>query len=161
MAVYVAMEPPGRSTDAEATVFLRDGFAWLAFLFPPLWLLWHGLWIEAVLAFVAFGLLSALGEPFGFVAVAAALTLLLMLFIGLEGQALRIAALARRGWKQWGVVVADGVEDADARYAMAQDDVIEAPEPAHAAGPLPVRPTPPGPSIGLVPFSARPFSTRH
>ena len=31
--------------------FVRDGFSFLAFLLPPLWLLWHRLWIEAVLAF--------------------------------------------------------------------------------------------------------------
>lgn len=156
MAVYVVMEPPGRGHDADA-IFVRDGFAWLGFLVPPLWLLWHQLWIEAVLAFVAIGFLSALGETFGFVLAGSLLIFLVMLYVGLEGQALRIAALARRGWRQWGVVVADDLDDADARYAVeagatAQESSREPrlqPEPALA------RPGQSVSAIGLVPFSGR------
>ena len=53
MAVYVVMEPPGASRNdaASGAVLVRDAFSVLAFLLPPLWLLWHRLWIEAALVF--------------------------------------------------------------------------------------------------------------
>lgn len=162
MAVYVVMEPPGRGHDADATTFVRDGFSWLGFLVPPLWLLWHRLWIEAGLAVVAIGASAALGEAFGLPAAGALLTLLVMLGVGLEGQALRIAALARRGWRQWGVVVADDLDDADARYATDAASAVSQeplPEPRSLPGTPPfARPAPSasiGGSIGLVPFSGK------
>ncbi|MHA6686942.1 DUF2628 domain-containing protein [Mesorhizobium sp. A556] len=156
MAIYVVMEPPGRAPDAAATVFVRDGFSWVAFLVPPLWLLWHRLWIEAVLAFVALGFLSALGEASGFMLAGSLLSFLVMLFIGLEGQALRISALIRRGWKQWGVVVADNLDDADARYALDKGTTLRehAPEPSIVPDPTFARPAQQA-SLGLVPFSGR------
>ncbi|MER9416895.1 DUF2628 domain-containing protein [Mesorhizobium sp. M0306] len=117
MAIYIVMEPPGRSESVDTT-FIRDGFAWLGFLVPPLWLAWHRLWVEAALGFVAMGLLSMLGERLGLETTGSLLSLLVMLFIGLEGQGLRIAALRRRGWHEWGVVEADRLDDADVRYAL-------------------------------------------
>ncbi|HEY4193094.1 MAG TPA: DUF2628 domain-containing protein [Mesorhizobium sp.] len=156
MAVYVVMEPPGRG-NAVDTAFMRDGFSWPGFLVPPLWLLWHRLWIEAVLAFVAIGLLIALGETFDAPLSAMLLVVLVMLYVGLEGQALRVGALARRGWRQWGVVVADDVEDADARYALdaGGDPAEDAPPLSMTPDPTLARPTRHG-SLGLVPFSGRP-----
>jgi hypothetical protein len=157
MAIYVVMEPPGRGDNADATTFVRDGFSWPGFLVPPLWLLWHRLWIEAVLVFLVLGLLSALGDAFGLALAGAVLSFLVMLYIGLEGQALRIAALARRGWRQWGVVVADGADDADARYAVeaATAPQTPSPEPRLAPEPAFARPVQPGSTIGLVPFSGQ------
>jgi hypothetical protein len=121
MAIYVVMEPPGRSEKADTTTFVRDGFSWLAFLVPPLWLLWHRLWIEAALTFVAMGVLAMLGERLGLEWAGSLLSLLVSLYVGLEGQALRIAALRRRGWHEWGVVVADRLDDADTRYTLETD----------------------------------------
>ena len=156
MAVYVVMEPPGRGHDADA-IFVRDGFAWLGFLLPPLWLLWHRLWIEAVLAFVAIGVLSALGESVGAMLAGSLLIFLVMFYVGLEGQALRISALARRGWRQWGVVVADDLYDADSRYEMEAGAAAQEParEPRLQPEPALARPAQPVSAIGLVPFSGR------
>ncbi|MER8763850.1 DUF2628 domain-containing protein [Mesorhizobium sp. M0601] len=120
MAIYVVMKPPGRSESVDTT-FIRDAFAWLGFLVPPLWLAWHRLWVEAALAFVAMGLLSMLGERLDLETTGSLLSLLVMLFVGLEGQGLRIAALRRRGWHEWGVVEADRLDDADLRYALEAD----------------------------------------
>lgn len=158
MAVYVVMEPPGRGHDADATTFVRDGFSWLGFLAPPLWLLWHRLWIEAGLAVLVIGASVAFGEAFDLQFIATPLTLLVMLLVGLEGQALRIAAMARHGWRQWGVVVADNLDDADARYATDAAGVAPSeplPEPlSRSEMPVFARPAPIG-SIGLVPFSGK------
>ncbi|MER8555259.1 DUF2628 domain-containing protein [Mesorhizobium sp. M0976] len=150
MAIYVAMEPPGRSERVDTT-FVRDGFAWLGFLLPPLWLAWHRLWVEAALAFVAMGLLSMLSESLGLESAGSLLSLLVMLFVGLEGQALRIAALRRRGWREWGVVEADRLDDADIRYALETDADSNARSPAQRIVPdaALARPTPMGMALGL------------
>src|SRR5436190_21986604 len=129
MAIYVVMEPPGRGEKADSTTFVRDGFSWLAFLVAPLWLAWHRLWIEAGLAFVAMGLLSLLGERLGLDWAGSALSLLVSFYIGLEGQGLRIAALRRRGWHEWGVVEARNMDDADIRQTLDAEALADEPAP--------------------------------
>ena len=129
MAIYVVMEPPGRTEAAGATVFVRDGFSWLAFLLAPLWLAWHKLWVEAALAFVAMGLISMFGQWLGLDWAGSALSLLVSLYIGLEGQGLRIAALRRRGWREWGVIQADNLDDADIRQTLDAETLADEPAP--------------------------------
>ncbi|MER9753179.1 DUF2628 domain-containing protein [Mesorhizobium sp. M0166] len=150
MAIYVVMEPPGRSESVDTT-FVRDGFAWLGFLLPPLWLAWHRLWVEAALAFVAMGLLSILGERVGLETTGSLLSLLVMLFVGLEGQGLRIAALRRRGWHEWGVIEADRLDDADIRYVVEADADSNAQAPAQRIVPdaAHARPAQMGLALGL------------
>ena len=152
MAVYVVMEPPGEAGQAERAGLIRDGFSWLAFLLPPLWLLWQRLWIEALLAFVTLGLLSAISELAGFGLAGWSLTLLVSLYVGLEGQAMRVNALRRRGWRDWGVVSADRFDDAEARYAYGGEEEIVA-EPASAPVIVPdasrARPAQTGLALGL------------
>lgn len=114
MASYVVMEPPARG--GEEAVLVRDGFHLLAFLVPALWLLFNRLWLETI-AVVAIGiLLGVLGSytdagPAVFIA-----SLMLAFLIGLEGASLKIAALRRRGWHEWGVVEAADAIDAETRY---------------------------------------------
>ncbi|RWB78403.1 MAG: DUF2628 domain-containing protein [Mesorhizobium sp.] len=117
MAVYVVMTPPA-GNNAEDIRFVRDSFTWLGFLFSPLWLAWHRLWIGAVLAFIVMALLSATGEKLGLEWAGSMLSLLVSLYIGFEGQDLRIASLRRRGWREWGVVEASNLADAETRHAL-------------------------------------------
>ncbi|TIS13033.1 DUF2628 domain-containing protein, partial [Mesorhizobium sp.] len=92
MAIYVVMEPPAGGNEEDAAL-VRDSFTWLGFLFSPIWLAWHRLWIEALLTFAAMAALSMLGEKLRLEWAGSALSLLVSLYIGFEGQALRIAAL--------------------------------------------------------------------
>ena len=162
MATFVIMEPP-RGVPSVAgrdagPVFVRDGFAVVAFLVPLAWLLWHRLWIEAAVALAATVLLGVLGEMAGFGAGAGLLSLLVSIFAGLEGQALRIAALRRRGWTDAGIADADTLEDAEARYFAG--DLEPFPEPAQAA-PQPVPPVQVaarpahGPALGLFAYPGK------
>ncbi|MDX8493938.1 DUF2628 domain-containing protein [Mesorhizobium sp. VK22B] len=118
MAIYVVMEPPAGSNKAEEATLVRDGFTWLGFLFSPIWLAWHRLWIEALLTFAVMVILSVLGEKLGLEWAGSALSLLVSLYVGLEGQGLRISALRRRGWREWGVVEAGNLGGAEARYVL-------------------------------------------
>jgi hypothetical protein len=160
MAIYVVMEPPAANAAAaaERAVLVRDGFALLAFLVPPLWLLWHRLWIEAALAFAVGVGLTALGETAGFGFTGAALSLLVSIFVGLEGQALRVNALRRRGWREWGVVEAGNLGEAEIRYlagdqtAASEQAAPRTPAPAST----PVRPASSAPALGLLGYTGRP-----
>ncbi|RUM98573.1 DUF2628 domain-containing protein [Pseudaminobacter arsenicus] len=156
MASYVVMEPPGRSADAPADAKLvRDGFSLIAFLVPPLWLIWHRLWIEAALAFAAALILTALGEVAGFGLAGSLLSLLVSLYVGLEGPALRLAAYRRRGWREWGVVDADTASDAEMRYLGEADLSQHEAEPLAVPTPQAVRPKPAAPALGLLHYPGR------
>src|SRR5262245_2591017 len=118
MASWIVLERPrgGYATEPELA-FVRDGFSWPAFLFPPLWLLWNRLWIEAVVTVAVLLAGTALERVEGFAAAALVLSLLVSIFVGLEGNGMRVAAFRRRGWQAWGVIEADDEHDAETRYA--------------------------------------------
>jgi len=76
MAVYTVHEPPMKAEqsqpDPERFVFVRDGFSFWAFLLPPLWMLWHRLWlmflgyvIVATALQVALNLSYTMAQAFG------------------------------------------------------------------------------------------------
>ena len=161
MAVYVVMEPPGASRNASVSgaVLVRDAFSVLAFLLPPLWLLWHRLWIEAALVFALGVGLTALGEVAGLGFAGAVLSLLVSVCVGLEGAALRVNALRRRGWHEWGVVEASDPAEAEIRYAaeVGSDETV-APDVPHSSAPIQTmgRPMPSGPALGLFDYPGRP-----
>tara|TARA_R110002020_G_scaffold15140_61_gene53498 strand:- start:1858 stop:2385 length:528 start_codon:yes stop_codon:yes gene_type:complete len=136
MAVYTVLLPPpakasGIEQTAERTVFVRDGFSWLAMLFPVLWLLFNGLWL-LLLAFllVAIGLelgLSLIGGP-----VPGLAGLALAVLFGFEANGLRRWALMRRGYRFAGIVSGAGRVDCERRFF---DSWLA--EGAHAAAPVP------------------------
>jgi hypothetical protein len=119
MAIYTVHQPPLGAGAAEPYrfVFVRDGFSWSAFLLTPLWMLWHRLWLVLLLYILVSGSLEAglrvLGAPiFTLVLVG----LLISLLVGLEASTLRRFKLARRQWRNIGVVTGDGVEEVERRF---------------------------------------------
>ena len=122
MAIYVVMEPP-RDRAAADEVYVRDGFHWLGFLLPLVWLLWNRLWIETLVLLAIMLGLGFLGEASDSAELmVGGLTLLVSIYVGLEGSALRIWALRRRGYAEWGVVEAQNRADAEIRYLSAQPE---------------------------------------
>lgn len=121
MSVYTVYEPPrlaGNATErAERFVFVNDGFSWGAFLFGPLWMAWHRLWL-ATLGFVV--MVGALEVGLRVAAVAnvnrAIVTILVALLVGFEAASLRRWTLRRRGWGELGTVIGDDIEAAERRF---------------------------------------------
>lgn len=159
MAIHVVMEPPvsaGKNA-SEGAVFVRDGFYFFGFIAPLLWMLWHRLWVLAAVTFAVTLALGAVGEWSGLIAALPLLSLLISLYVGLEGGALRVAALRRAGWRQWGVIEADTIEDAELRYLYAADDVAE----ETLSAPVTIAPTaaprqpPSGAALGLLHYPGR------
>ena len=128
MAIYVVMEPPRGRADAEE-IYVRDGFHVLGFLLPLVWLLWNRLWIETLVLLAVMLGLGVLGEMSGSAELlVGGLSLLVSIYVGLEGSALRVWALRRRGYTEWGVVDADRRADAEIRHLAAQTDEASAQE---------------------------------
>jgi len=92
-------------------VLVAERFSLGALLFGPVWLLFVGAWIPAVLLACAWDAAVVVipGAWLGPVALG------LAWFAGLAGGDLRRWSMARRGWRHAHVVVAAGEEDALAR----------------------------------------------
>lgn len=107
-----------REQDVETGIlFIKDGFSWLGFLVPVLWLAWHRLWLALVGYLVAVAVLAAVGFVAGFPDnLATGLGLLLNLFFGLEGNNFRRRSLARRGFQETADIVAGDKEEAAWRF---------------------------------------------
>ncbi len=149
MASYVVMQPPGSGGSSGRAELVRDRFSWIGFLVPPFWLLWHRLWIEALLVVAAAIALAALGEVAGLGALAAGLSLLVSVYVGLEGPALRLAALRRRGWREAGIIEAGSRDEAEIRLFAVEEAPAAAQAHPAAVPALPSRPARPGPPLGL------------
>jgi hypothetical protein len=121
MSVYTVHEPPLRAgadaPDVERFAFVRDGFSWWAFLFAPLWMLRHRMWLVLIGYVVVAGAIEIPVRLSGAPAIAASLIgILLDLLVGFEASTLRRFTLNRRGWKNLGVVSGDDLEDAERRF---------------------------------------------
>jgi|HubBroStandDraft_5_1064220.scaffolds.fasta_scaffold67596_3 hypothetical protein len=165
MSVYTVHEPPLRAAQAAANperfIFVRDGFYFWAFVFSVLWMLWHRMWlILLVYVAVVVGLETALRYLGVSSPLLGLIGVLIALLVGIEGATLRRFKLARRGWKNIGVVSGDNLEDAERRFfdAWLRRTSGARPEPsASPPGPPPAPPSPtprtsPAPDIiGLFP----------
>jgi hypothetical protein len=121
MPIYTVHEPPLRNgaiaADPERFVFVRDGFYFWAFLLAPFWLIWRRLWLVLVIYLVvSFGIALAMGYG-GVDAVGRSFVLLPIAFlVGLEAGTLRRFTLARRGWRNIGLVSGSNMEVAERHF---------------------------------------------
>lgn len=153
MSIYTVHQPPLEAGAAAAEpyrfVFIRDGFSWGAFLLTPLWMLRHCLWLVLVIYLAVSAALEvglrALGAP---IFMLVAVGLLISLLVGLEAGTLRRFKLARRHWRNIGVVTGGALEDAERRFFDAW--VRQAPA-RRPASPNP----PPSPSVAPGAAAAR------
>jgi len=108
---------PGRLPE-----LVPEGFAFLAFLLPPLWFLFHRLWLALVI-WVALSVLAAFLLP---AAVLPYVTLAAHVLVGLQAQDIRRWTLARHGLPVSGVVIARDAEAALLRALDARPDLRSA-----------------------------------
>lgn len=158
MASFVVMQPPGKDKNGDPAlpIFVRDGFSWAALVFGPLWLAWHRAWLAAAIALAVMVMLNAAGLHFGIERGASLLSTLVSLYVGLEGSAIRLAALRRRGFADAGVVQADHRDDAELRFAVGIADAeIVRPRPLPPAHLALRKPPQPDPTLGAVIFPER------
>ena len=133
MRVYTVHIPAPRPGDdpavtdpVEDAVAVKEGFCWPAALFSVFWALWHRMWgvALALLALQAavggFGALAGIGGATG-----AASGIGVSILIGGFANDVRRWSLGRRGYRERGIILADGAETAVLRY-MARRDAARA-----------------------------------
>ncbi|TAK46761.1 MAG: DUF2628 domain-containing protein [Xanthobacteraceae bacterium] len=120
MAVYTVHAPPasrdGGLPAPDRVVFVRDGFYVWAFVFGPLWLAFHRLWLALIGFAAATAALHGALVLAGRVGVIPYSVALAALLLGLEAGSLRRWTLARNGWQGLGVVIGDTIEEAEYRF---------------------------------------------
>lgn len=161
MASFVVLTPPDGDETNERAVFIRDGFSAWALLFHLFWLLWHRLWFAAALLFLIFVGLTAAAEAWPqwsfFSAVA---WVVLVLFVALEGNAMRIAKKERQDWQIKAVIEAQNRDTAeDIYYTGLRQTASERKPPSGEKTALPRPPTGGtrelGSTLGLLGFQER------
>jgi hypothetical protein len=104
------------SSDRDA-VFVREGFAWGAFLLSLVWALWHRLWLGAL---IILGVTAVLAIALDLLIVdettETAVGIAWALIVGWEANDWRRRALERRGYVTAGVVAAPNLLEAERRF---------------------------------------------
>lgn len=120
MSIYLVHTPPSGGDRVKAAVgtrFTREGFRWGAFVFGPLWLLWHRLWLELFFFIVAAGLLFIGREFWGLREWAAtAIGFAISLFLGFEGASMLEGRLERARYTFSDVVAGANIDDVERRF---------------------------------------------
>lgn len=112
MAIYTVQSAGDDEDPLERSIFLRDGFSWPAFVLAQVWLLYHRLWLAlAIWLLLEVGYLVLI-FPHVPILVSVAVDGLAHLFIGFEGQRLRVQKAARSA-ERTDVVEARDQEDAE------------------------------------------------
>lgn len=148
MTVYSVYEPPGNDeTDvvarADKIAFVKDGFSWLAFLVPVLWLIFQRMWLELIAFLVVIALVSwAFGTAPEARALAGWVTLSLTLLFAFEANDLRGWALKRRGYRFAGV--ASGIDRYEAERSFFEGWLPQQRRSAPSVPPVQALPVPRG-----------------
>ena len=161
MKVYTLHVPadaaPGDGDALEDAEFVKDGFAWGAFVFTFFWFFWHRLWLAGLAILAAVVTLSvALGVLRVGPAATFAAELLLCILIGLEASSLRRWTLRKRK-PVADVVSASSRDEAEAKGFARWLDQPAGHRGAGRLGSVPMTPfRRPDPVIGLFPETEQP-----
>ena len=160
MPTYTVHAPPPRKNESAANPerfrFVRDGFHFWAFLFSPLWLLLHRLWLVLLLYVIVMG---AINVGLFLIAAPASVkflaSLLVALLVGFEAGTLERWTLSRRRWSTLGFVIGDDRETAERRFFTEWAKHAGSPPPLPQAAPtqnaVPARTAASSDVIGLFP----------
>ena len=117
MRSYLVLTPPGGpEKDHRSTLFLSDGFSWMALLFAWIWLVWHRLWIAGIVALVLQAGAALLIAVPGFWLGGLLLGFAIHILVALEGRNHYANSLVRRGWTLEGVISAADRQTAEEIY---------------------------------------------
>ena len=164
MAVYTVHQPPLKkyesAPDPERFAFVRDGFSFWAFVFGPLWMLRHRMWL-VLLGYIVVVIAMQVGLRFVGASggSAAFASFMLALLVGMEAGTLRRFTLGRRRWRNLGTIVGSDRETVERRFfdAWVRGETIAAMSPTmssavpRTSAPLPRSPAQASDVIGLFP----------
>ncbi|WP_310621768.1 DUF2628 domain-containing protein [Flexibacterium corallicola] len=121
MAVYMVMSPPDTAAQSshrpksKSPRFIRDGFHWLALLFPLLWMLFNRMWLIFIISIAGLIIMQTALSAFP-VMPSVIIVALFSIFIALEAGALKAWSLKRKNWSVIDIVSGSNLEEAEARF---------------------------------------------
>jgi len=119
MAAYLVLSPEGQSAFDPENRFIKDGFSWGAALFPVIYAIAHGLYLDAAGLFVLrFACLLGLSNP---ATEGVGLTILAVssLIYGFEARNRWALRLAERGFVWQAAIAARDISEAEEIYYAA------------------------------------------
>lgn len=150
MKTYTAHERDGQDGSlaerADAIVFVKEGIAWWALLFPEIWLIAKGMWL-VLAAFLLFvfavqGIVLALEWP---EAIAGTIRFMACLLLALLGNDLRRWTLARKGYRFAGLASGRDRAECEQRFfeewLQGKSEPVS-PAPAEKPKPVETKPSP-------------------
>lgn len=124
--VHVPTFEASQQNPLERAVFVREGWSWGAFIFGPLWLLWHRHIAFGLVVLVLYGLLLAAINAMPVHANAAGIAhVLLSLLFGLEGASLRRFALGTAAHAEVALVTGDTQDEIERRFFAGQGSGLQ------------------------------------
>lgn len=141
MTLYTAHLPDHAAageTRLMHAVFVKDGFHWLALVFPVFWLLFNRVWWGLLAYFGAVFVLALVGRAAGMPdAAVVAADVLIGLFLGVVAHDVKGWQLRRRGYSRVEVVTGRDLMEAERRFF---DRALGEAARRRAAGPPPAPP---------------------
>lgn len=117
MKTYSVQTLPWSSASDSSVVLIAEKFSWPALVFGPFWALWHGLWRTAIVLVAIGAVIGGAGTLAGLAPDAVSVfQVLVQIGLGLWGNDLRRAALARRGYVERAVVAGRNEAEAEHRF---------------------------------------------
>lgn len=133
MRSYLVLIPPnGPDRDHRSTLFLPDGFSWMALIFSWIWLIWHRLWLAGIFALVLQVAGALLMGMQGFWLGGSLLGFAIHVLVALEGRNHYANSLIRRGWTLESVISTTDKETAEEIYFSALPQKETQPLPSSA-----------------------------
>lgn len=106
--IYTVHENPAIADPAERVELVREGFSFWAFVLNVVWLAGNRLWLAFFIYAALIVIVVQLGQYTGASEVSMGmLQLALQLLLGLSAHDIQRARLARKGYRETGVVVAE------------------------------------------------------
>jgi hypothetical protein len=134
MKRYYVLVPTASWRKELETKFIRDGFSWIRFLLPLPWLLFRRLWWPAAFVFLLYLFSIVAADLYNMEILPLAFSVIISLWVGLEGGHIRAEVLRRKGWILDAVVLAPSLDDAELSY-FSRNEESESEEAAPAMAP--------------------------
>jgi len=110
-------EPSLLRARADEVRFVREGFNWPAFLVPPIWLVFKGMWTVLLLTLAVEMAIAALGASLNLGdTVLTILALGINLALGFAGNDLYRWTLSRGRFQEIGLVAGSDIDEAELRF---------------------------------------------
>jgi hypothetical protein len=147
MRIYTVHEPAAggvKPEDPSSVIFIREGFSWMAFIAPLLWLFYHRMWLVAAAYLGLSMMLGLLAQAEGGSQLLSGLVGLgFSLIVAFEAFEIRRWHLRRKGFRQVASIAAKNLDLAEMRYFTKNTDDALSATPGRETGAHPLPPLPP------------------